>query len=415
MGVIIASIKTVSEATQSSSLFGWAAFVLIAASLVYAYINATAKPGPCYLKTYKPLPVVKANNKNRKYGHWVPEQFTYPKVEPYPDWSIDETPPIPYRAFKHTYFITMGIRNMEWDSWIELDNEWHKYHNRKQERIRERDSDLYGTSPEAWDGAMELLEEFRNYLPQRYPSLFRATEKGIDNIVTGESFEFLGIPKSDFKMDPMLMAAYMVQDDLAVMVENEFGEYVLKGGAIMLAGFWRLKDKLNLPLSAIHTTGDVPKYNEKLKSGMEKFFIRQTCDKPVVRNNYFLQTDDDLAWSYSIGDEGKEVVGWYTASPATDINKIYFRSERQSVRRLPKTGVTIFTIRTYFSPIVKLCEEPYVPLRLLDGILSWEKDVQDYRGYTIFKDVLLPYLREKADEQQKMGYTQDKEPNNYPF
>ncbi|GMF05385.1 unnamed protein product [[Candida] boidinii] len=135
----------------------------------------------------------------------------------------------------------------------------------------------------------------------------------------------------------MLMASLMTQDDLAVMVENEEGEYVLKGGSIMLAGFWRLKDKLNLPLTAIHTTGDVPKYNEKLKSGMDKFFMRLTTDKPVVRNNYFLQTDDDVAWSFSIGDEANDVVGWYTAENAKTIDQLYYRSERQSVRRLPLT------------------------------------------------------------------------------
>ncbi|KAG7926032.1 hypothetical protein KL925_003794 [Ogataea polymorpha] len=414
MAVVVEGIHRLYRAAQSPSFWALAALALAAATLVYRYL-ISAEMGPMYLKKYKPLPVAKANNKNRKFGHWTPEQFTYPPVKPYPEWSIEKTKPIAYRAFKHTYFITMGIRNMEWDSWIELDNEWHKYHARKLQRLEEKNSDLYGTSPDAWDGVLELLEEFRNYLPQRYPSLFRKTRKGVENLETGESFEFIGVPKSEFKMDPVLMASLLVQDDLAVMVENEKGEYVLRAGAIMLAGFWRLKDKLGMPLSMIHTSGDVPKYNEKLKAGMEKFFIRQTCDKPVVRNNYFLQADDDLAWSYSIGDESKEVVGWYTASPATDINKIYFRSERQSVRRLPKTGVTVFTIRTYFLPVVKLCEEPFVPLRLLNGIRSWDKDVQEYRGYTIFKDVLMPYLEKKAEEQAKLGYTPDKEPNNYPY
>ncbi|ODV83937.1 hypothetical protein CANARDRAFT_29655 [[Candida] arabinofermentans NRRL YB-2248] len=257
--------------------------------------------------------------------------------------------------------------------------------------------------------------EFREFLPKRYPKLFKKTEKGIDNIVTGEIFEFVNIPKNEFKQDPMLMASMMTQDDLAVMVESSEGEYYLKGGSIMLAGFWRLKDKLNQPLYAIHTEGEVPKYKEKLMTPMDKFFLRQTPDKPVVRNNYFLQTDDDLAWSTSIGDENNEVVGWYTANEATDITKLYYRSERQSLRKLPLTGVTIFTIRTYFLPVTELCKEPYVPRRLLDGILSWEEDVQEYRGFAKFNNVLLPYLEEKAKEQEALGYTPDQEPVTYPF
>ena len=296
-------------------------------------------------------------NANRKYGHWTPDyNFKTPTPPPYPNWDINTTRPQPYRAFRHKYSITMAIRNMDFHQWIELDNEWLKFHNHKLERTREKKQELCVTSPEARDAAFELLDELWNYLPHQTPD-------GLSNLVTGESWSF----KNGTKEDPMYIAAMLLQDDIAIMIEQEDGQYVLKGGAIMLAGFWRLKDKFNLPLSAIHTSGDVPKYKEKLQTGMEKFFIRQTCDKPVVRNNYFIQTDGNLPWSKSIGDEDKDVVGWYTAEPAKDINQLYFRSERQSLRRLPKTGATIFTIRTYFLPITELAQEPYVPRRLLNG------------------------------------------------
>ncbi|GAV27919.1 hypothetical protein PMKS-001387 [Pichia membranifaciens] len=386
---------------------------------VYLAITKKSQSGTikslALMKSYTPVPVKVANNKNRKLGTWTPEVFTYPPVEEFKGWSIKDTTPLPYRAFKHTYFFTMGIRSMDWTSWIELDNEWMKYHNNKIERIADRGHELIGTDPVVWDAAIELLMELRNFLPARYPTLFKKTEKGITNLVTGEVFEFVNVPRSEFKKDPMEMAALMVQDDLAILKEDENGQYILKGGAIMLAGFWRLRDKLNLPLSAIHTTGDVPKYNEKLKRPMEKFFSRLTCDKPVVRNNYFLQTDADLAWSSSIGPEDKQIVGWNTAEVATDINKIYYRSERQSVRRLPISGCTVFTIRTYFLPITKMCEEPYIPKRLLDGILSWDEDVKRYRGYEKFHGVLLPYLEEQAKIQEANGYTVDTEPDSYPF
>lgn len=366
-------------------------------------------------KSYKLMSVKDANNKKRKLGTWKAEQFVYPPVEEFKGWSLKHTLPIPYRAFKHIYFFTMGIRSMEWTSWIELDNEWMKYHDRKIERLNERREELVGTQDDVWDAAIEVLMEFREFLPTRYPTLFKKTEKGIDNIVTGDIFEFNNVLKSEFKMDPMEMAALMVQDDLAILKEDENGDYILKGGAIMLAGFWRLRDKINLPLSAIHTTGDVPKYNEKLKKPMEKFFTRLTCDKPVVRNNYFLQTDDDVAWSSSIGPEDVQEVGWNTAEEATDINKIYYRSERQSVRRLPISGCIIFTIRTYFLPITKMCQEPHIPKRLLDGILSWDDDVKSYRGYEKFQKVLMPYLEEQANIQDANGITVENEVDMYPF
>ncbi|CDR41447.1 CYFA0S07e02234g1_1 [Cyberlindnera fabianii] len=358
----------------------------------------------------RPLPAKLANNKQRKWGHWTPEDYKFPIPPPIQGWDINTTQPIPYRAFKHKYNVTMGIRNMKSEDWIELDNEWPKFHNLKLERIQKKGTDVYGTLPEAYAPAMELLEEFRNYLPARYPTLFQKTKEGIKNLYNGEEFNTVNPT-----MDPMLIAAHFTQDDLAIMVEDSNGEYVLKGGAIMLAGFWRFKDKVNLPLSAIHTTGDVPKYNTHLKKGMEKFFQRITPEAPIVRNNYFIQTDDRLDWSSSIGDENKQNVGWYTADKATDINQIWYRSERQSVRRLPLTGACVFTIRTYFIPMVEMCKEPHVPQRLLSGIESWSDDVREYRGYSVFADVLLPYLREKAAEQAEAGFTKETDPENYPM
>lgn len=353
-------------------------------------------------------------NKNRVHGTWTPENFQTPVPPAFKNWDITKTKPLPYRAFRHKYNITMGIRSMDWDSWIELDNEWLKYHNEKLKRLEEKDEELHATFPEAREAAFELLDEFWQYLPNRYPSLFRQLDTGLENLVTKEVLTFRNCNRDEIK-DPMVLAAKMVQDDLAIMVEGKDGVYYLKAGAIILPGFWRFKDKVGLPLSAIHTSGDVPQYDEKLHPGMSKFFLRLTCDKPVVRNNYFIQTDSELGWSTSIGDENTDVVGWNTAPEATTIDQLYFRSERQSLRRLPNSGGVVFTVRTYFLPITEMCEEPYIPRRLLDGIESWGEDVREYRGYEKFKSVILPYLREKAEEQEKRGFTEESGPAVYPY
>jgi alpha-1,2-mannosyltransferase len=224
----------------------------------------------------------------------------------------------------------MGLRSMQWDEWIELDNQFLKFHDLKAQRIRERGSKCSRTAPEAFDGAVELLEELCDYLPQRYPSLFRRTDVGCANIVTGEDFDCVERP---LKEDPMQMCARLTQDDLAIMFEKEDGQYYLLAGSILLAGFWRLEDKYGMPLSEIHTSGDVPQFKEKLEKGMMSFFRRLQPDKAMLRNNYFIQVDDKLAWSESIGSEDSEGIGWFTAEKNKAIQHHWFRSERQSLRR----------------------------------------------------------------------------------
>ncbi|RQM07842.1 hypothetical protein DH86_00000725 [Scytalidium sp. 3C] len=295
----------------------------------------------------------------------------------------------------------------------ELDNHYLKFHDDKAKRIIERGPKCCRTDPSAFDGAVELLEEFCSYLPQRYPSLYKATPVGMDNLVTGESFNIVERP---LKEDPMQMAARMVQDDLAIMFEKEDGQYYLLAGAILLAGFWRLEDKWGMPLSEIHTSGDVPGFKTKLEKGMMNFFRRVQPNSP---NNYFIQVDDSLPWSHSIGSEDGEpgTVGWFTSEKNKPINYHYFRSERQTLRRLPRSGGVVFTIRTYFHPITEICEEPYVPGRLASAVRSWGDDVSKYKGKATYGDVLLEYLDQKHQEQVEAGLdlSKEEEARQYPY
>lgn len=96
----------------------------------------------------------------RAPGVWTPVDFKRPTAAPYPNWDVHKTEPIPYRPFKYgPSHITMGLRNMNWDEWIELDNQYLEWHGVKAKRIEERGDQCCRTAPEAYDGAIELLEE----------------------------------------------------------------------------------------------------------------------------------------------------------------------------------------------------------------------------------------------------------------
>ena len=135
---------------------------------------------------------------------------------------------------------------------------------------------------------------------------------------------------------------------------------------------------------------------------MSRFFRRIPLDKPVVRNNYSFQlvrpapttTDADaeelaldpteLAWCRSIhGAEDRDDFERQQSSVAppsdreraVDPREVFLRSERQTLRRLPRTGAVVFTIRVYQTPVVDLAEEPGVPGRLASAVRGWSEDV----------------------------------------
>ncbi|EME42118.1 glycosyltransferase family 22 protein [Dothistroma septosporum NZE10] len=375
-----------------------------------------------YRRVWGDYCLLKRKSPSRPEAVCPPSDFRRPQARPYSDWSVTDTPPRPYRPFRYgPYHITMGLRNMHWDEWIELDNYYLRYHTDKARRIEERGSRCSYTdsSPRVFNGAVELLEELASYLSERYPTMFIRTTNGIDNILTNESFDIRAehLTMNGIKEDPMQLCGRLVEDDLAVMFEREGGQYYLLAGSVLLAGFWRLEDKFGMPLSEIHTSGDVPGYKEKLEKGMTNFFRRVQPEKPVLRNNYFIQVDDNLAWSHSIGREDSETVSWSTAGKNKAIEHHFFRSERQSLRRLPRSGGVVFTIRTYFHPITEIAAEPGVPGRLASAVRSWGEDVSRYKGRERYGEVLLEYLDQKHEEQVEGGLNVEAEEERraYPY
>ncbi|KAI4942334.1 hypothetical protein J4E86_010136 [Alternaria arbusti] len=369
-------------------------FTIAVTNLIRARRLTSSRPSTPNLEKRSPFKAP-----DRPPGVWLPSDFTRPPATPYPSFDLSTTKPLPYRPFRHgpKYNITMGLRNMQWDEWIELDNQYMEFHRLKAERIEERGGKCVKTAPEARAAVVELLEELCFYLPQRYPTVFQkishsekmGEEKAarkIQNLATGEIFDIARLERNGVKEDAMALCARLVQDDLAIMVEKEDGHF---------------KTKLEKPMS--------------------NFFRRIQPQSPVLRNNYFIQVDDNLAWSSSIGPEDTTEeeggVGWFTAEKNKAVEHHWFRSERQSLRRLPKSGGVVFTIRTYFHPITEIAQEPYVPGRLASAIRSWGDDVSRYKGKEMYGDVLLEYLDRRHQEQVEAGLDVGAEEGvrGYPF
>lgn len=138
---------------------------------------------------------------------------------------------------------------------------------------------------------------------------------------------------------------------------------------------------------------------EKLHVSLERFFRRMAVGKPVIRNNYFIQTvrplheregDDDedpeeLAWSESTNgpEDSFEAGGRFAPpkdKPGPTSETLRLRTERQTLRRLPKSGAIVFTIRTYLIPLEELGREKGVPGRLASSMRGWPVEVGDYKG-----------------------------------
>jgi hypothetical protein len=167
---------------------------------------------------------------------------------------------------------------------------------------------------------------------------------------------------------------------------------------------------------------------------MERFFQRLAVDKPVARNNYFFQVvkpqspdgieeidPEELGWAES--SHGPEDAFSHThpahqpTRPTPTPSTVRLRTERQTLRRLPRTGAILFTIRTYLTPVDKLAKEPGVARRLASALRGWGEDIGAYKGKANggWWDVVLDYLDKASDEEGDGRAEEIKKMENYPF
>jgi hypothetical protein len=118
--------------------------------------------------------------------------FITPLPTPVADDPSSTSPKL-YHPFRHgPNFITMGIRKLSWDNWIEMDSYFLRYHDMKASELK-KDFNAhvkYVNNATTKDACFELYEELVRYLTHRYPKVFRLEGGKVYNSLTKEDFPF---------------------------------------------------------------------------------------------------------------------------------------------------------------------------------------------------------------------------------
>lgn len=121
------------------------------------------------------------------------QPFETPLPDPLTDFDPKSNLPKLYRPFRRgPNFITMGIRKLHWNNWIEMDSYFMRYHDMKAAELKkDRDAHVkYVDNAVTKDACFELYEELVKYLTHRYPKIFRLEGRTLHNTLTHEQFEY---------------------------------------------------------------------------------------------------------------------------------------------------------------------------------------------------------------------------------
>jgi len=145
--------------------------------------------------------------------------FKTPAPKSLPNFDVKNTPPILYRPFRHgPNFVTMALRSLSWDEWVEMDSNFIRYHDaKKSELAKGIDKHIaYVDNAQTRLACNEVYEELVLYLTRRYPNVFRLEKNIVSNSLTGERFPY----PAETPTKAMEYAALLIQDDIMLMIKN---------------------------------------------------------------------------------------------------------------------------------------------------------------------------------------------------
>lgn len=184
-------------------------------------------------------------------------------------------------------------------------------------------------------------------------------------------------------------AAVAAHEDMCLLAKRNNEEvYRLIGAAIAWPSDWRPRDKIGLPLRALHAP--IEGYEVQLATGVDRFMATLRAGDIFGRANWFIAPTGADRW---MADRpAKEAFAH--VSPGNAGETLFVRSERQTLRRLPQTGAILFTIGIYVAPLGSLSPANIAMLgRAVENLVSGEGD---RRGATSYASSLIAYARGHA-------------------
>lgn len=288
---------------------------------------------------------------------------------------------------------TIGLKPLELRDWIEIDGHLEAYLSEK--------ARLYATIPElvfveeagTRDAQREVLDLLSTHLTSEFPRICPGERER--NLVAAGLQRVAAVDAGEA---PLRTASLLVQEDLILMRKGENG-WRLAAGSLCFPSSWSLTEKFGRPLQDIHTP--VPGFGRGTRNAdLITRMFDNLQGQGVMRWNWSLQANADLYHPLS-NDQRNERAQKRPSKFAGDENfaSAFIRVERQTLRKLPKSGDILFTIRIYLDPLAVLERHPdrtTLAASFAEQLSALDIAQLDYKGLTVDRDRLVERLGRMA-------------------
>ena len=291
----------------------------------------------------------------------------------HPFTPFDQTPPVEAAAFSampipeqilpqlvgENFRHRLGTFPVEIANWLLRDAEFDLTVQLKKKLLATRRSEVVGLQPGGEDVAQEAAQ-----------------------LVS----QWAGVELSSTGINALVDASLLVADELAVLqpVKSQDGseQLLLNAAVVCCPSRWMLSEKMGHNMLAIHEP--VAKYADHVGAAVDTYFQRLTVEKPVWRSNWIIQ-DHPALFQPQIPS------GPLVKTP----DELWIRMERQTLRRLPKTGGILFTIRGYQQPLPEyLSRSKQIAQDTRTLVERLPDDVAQYKSVLKYRPAIMTWINQ---------------------
>lgn len=283
---------------------------------------------------------------------------------------------------------TIGLRPATGPDWLEIDRYYPDMVAEKDRLIAAKPDEVFAAEPgteAAQDEAARLIgDAFALRLEKLPPDLRDLVERRRVSLASCDEA-------------PLQRIARSVQEDLVLMRRGDDG-WRLAAASLCFPSSWSLREKFGKPLTRIHTP--VPGFgpgsrNDRL---VERIFDGLQVELPVERLNWSLQADPERHKPMTTGARGERGRVRPSRFPDRQAAKAAFvRVERQTLRKLPRSGDILFSIRIHVDPLGALRDHPArrtIAASFASQLRGLDGSQLDYKGLTADREALAAALDE---------------------
>jgi hypothetical protein len=256
--------------------------------------------------------------------------------------------------------------------------------------------------PLAWEAIELLLPDMAKHYPAEFELEVQGDRWTWTNRLLNMTTTFVLGADASLPSPPLYWLGLQVQEDLILMAEREDGDAVCVAGHLCFGSVWCLDDKIGRNFLQVHDP--VPEFRERIGAPSDQLMRRLKPGRPVSRANWTLAGTAQLNLAPALAAEWRAASGGIT--PENVAERVFFRVERQTLTRLPRTRGILFTIHTYLNPLGEVVAEPARLRRLASVLSDYPEAAKDYKGMRPFFDTVIAYLANRLTALESEGRTE---------